>query len=63
MPITNFNHTIDKWIDGLNYYSLDELLAKPNKESWSLLPWFVSLRTSIYTPFSQVSEDTHLGLG
>lgn len=37
MAIKNFNETIDIWISGLNLFTIDQLLIKPEKNmSWSL---------------------------
>jgi len=32
----DFNTTIDQWIAALRFYSLDNLLAKPAEQSWSM---------------------------
>jgi len=36
MPIDNFNHTIDIWINELHRYNFTQLCTKPNPNSWSL---------------------------
>src|SRR5579871_3224043 len=36
MLIDDFNATIDIWINALQHYSFEKLLAKPDAESWSL---------------------------
>jgi hypothetical protein len=36
MLVENFNNTINIWIQDLENYSFDELLAKPSEHSWSL---------------------------
>jgi len=36
MQIEQFNHTIEGWISELDSYSLEQLHARPDAESWSL---------------------------
>ena len=36
MEISDFNNSIDVWIDDLPQFSLRQLLAKPDTKSWSL---------------------------
>ncbi len=54
MLIDQFNSTIDNWIDALDQYSLDELLFRPNHESWSLGQVYMHLLNETQYYISQI---------
>lgn len=38
-----FNHSIDSWLKELEHYSLEQLLAKPSPNAWSMGQLFIHL--------------------
>jgi len=56
MLIDQFNKTIDDWISLLDHYSFDELLKKPDPESWSLGQVYMHLVNETRYYISQVEE-------
>ncbi|MDO6391591.1 hypothetical protein Q4E40_15750 [Pontibacter sp. BT731] len=54
MLIDNFNKTIDIWLDELQHYSIDKLLAKPDTTSWSMGQLYVHLIEETNWYFEQV---------
>ena len=56
MLIDQFNKTIDDWISLLDHYSFDELLKKPDPESWSLGQVYKHLVNETRYYISQVEE-------